>query len=708
MARINAAGQAFPVKIEASSEGSWANGTRLASRLASTHLPASAFSGLQSDPDPFALPGGLALIWDTGGVPDTLQPGDVLRLQISMQAAGKEATQTLLFPIAAARMLASGQSGLRQLIAARAWRVDDVSPDSVPAGGGSGAAIPAFLPPITDLPADFDLTSVERLRFEMVLREPGSPQITLTNLAFCAPHIRFWGDVVLSESSPLFRDVGSAAEAEAQAAERYRERMREARKFGMEEAALTTLELSGRLAPVAAEEWGDVYLPLNMPAVSSEGDFILPAVPGSDDLDTYPPERFLDTWLTTGSSTAAGLYQNAQDRVYIQGRRLRGMHSLMFTDEAAMLALPDSVHPEWQREIPAPTPAPIPLPVPPPTDPGMFAACAVPTEADALPTASSSASEASSGTGNDWQTRLPLILEDAIFGSGEHPIDVEPVTALRDSMLARVQSELQKLCEARRDMTGILSLPAFYEKRHCLLWQQALRLRLGLPPQPSLGNDTSGLPDLSYVAAYHPWMQIADGAQTGILRAVPPDGAACGTIAARERARGVWVAPANIPLVGVLSATPLLAGSDQADLFVAGFNLLRSEPRDFRFLSAHTLSDERDWLQISVRRLMIVLRKMLLERGSDYVFENNSPHFREAVRLSLESALRTLFANGAFAGRTAEGAYRVVTDASVNTPASVDAGQFIVEVRVAPSQPMEFLTIRLIRAQDNLLTTTER
>jgi hypothetical protein len=44
----------------------------------------------------------------------------------------------------------------------------------------------------------------------------------------------------------------------------------------------------------------------------------------------------------------------------------------------------------------------------------------------------------------------------------------------------------------------------------------------------------------------------------------------------------------------------------------------------------------------------------------------------------------------------------------VNTPRSVDQGRFIVELRVAPSLPMTFLTVRLVQSGDRLLVLEER
>jgi phage tail sheath protein FI len=239
-----------------------------------------------------------------------------------------------------------------------------------------------------------------------------------------------------------------------------------------------------------------------------------------------------------------------------------------------------------------------------------------------------------------------------------------------------------------------------------------LRQRLGLPRQRSAFEGVTDFVDLSYLAVYHPWLIVADDAVTGVdapatLRIAPPDGAICGSIAARERLRQAWVAPANTPLQGVLDLSPAFTLDDWADLFADQFNLIRREPRDFRAMSAHTLSEERQLLQLSVRRLMILLRKVAMQRGMDWAFENNDERLRDGVRATLEALLRFLFERGAFAGRTTQEAFRIVTDMRVNTRQSMEQGRFIAQIQVAPSEPMEFITVLLSRASDGVLLAVE-
>ncbi|HEV2761443.1 MAG TPA: phage tail sheath C-terminal domain-containing protein, partial [Pyrinomonadaceae bacterium] len=411
---------------------------------------------------------------------------------------------------------------------------------------------------------------------------------------------------------------------------------------------------------------------------------------GRDELDTFDPSVFVDPFLVPAvfAQTASADSLNAQafDRYYVQNRRLRGLHSLFFVDEVALVSVCEAVHRGWERvEPPTPEPPPVPSPEPPP-DFSEFQCCYALRKsngADApVPAEAEKATE-------------PLLPE------------LQPLADFTTDALISVQQALTNFCQARRDMVGILTLPAHFEKRQCVEWQEEFRDRLGLPRRRSSFNDVRDIADLSYVAVYHPWLLVADERATDRLRAVTIDGAVCGQIAARERERQVWVAPANMTLQGVLGLSPVINTSDWADLFELQFNLARPEPRDFRVMSAHTLADERIWLQVSVRRLMILLRKVAVERGMDFVFEGNHERFREGVRLTLNNILRFMFDRGAFAGRTPAESYVVTTDESVNTPQSVDAGRFIAQIQVAPSQPLEFITVTLVRIGEDLLQARE-
>jgi phage tail sheath protein FI len=112
-------------------------------------------------------------------------------------------------------------------------------------------------------------------------------------------------------------------------------------------------------------------------------------------------------------------------------------------------------------------------------------------------------------------------------------------------------------------------------------------------------------------------------------------------------------------------------------------------------VDADTLDNEGDFTLINVRRLMSILRRLALQLGVTYVFEPNDAAFRRAVKRGFEARLEQMFIRGAFAGDTPATSYQVVVEDPVNTPQSVEQGRFIVELKVAPSVPLRFLTVRL-------------
>ncbi len=452
-----------------------------------------------------------------------------------------------------------------------------------------------------------------------------------------------------------------------------------------------------------------LYLPLGMSALPSPDQFSgplplgetrpdPPRVPGSDGLDSFDPvSLFLDPRLADlGTSTVLGA---AEELLYLSNppSPLLKLHSLAPVEEVALIALPDVVHRPWGPPEPlAPEPEP-PAPPAPSRDWSCFMDCIPPQPPAALPrwlpteahcsgpVALLPAPEAEPDEEADIQHQfaaLPVLVEPARYGRAE-----------LEQLLA-TQRALVRLCAARADTLAVLSLPAHFDTRAVLDWRQRLA------GAGSFLDDAA----LSYAALYYPWPLGPEPLTPELapLRPSPPDGAVCGLIAARELARGAWVAPANVALRGVVGLIPSVPEGERAALFDARVNLLRQEPGRFSPLSAHTLSPDLQLVQVSARRLLIFLRKLALRRGLRYVFEPNNERFRQRVQASFENTLRAL------AGRGALAAFQVVADDGLNTPNDVDNGRFLIALKVAPTLPIEFITVILLRAGEGLLSVVER
>lgn len=282
---------------------------------------------------------------------------------------------------------------------------------------------------------------------------------------------------------------------------------------------------------------------------------------------------------------------------------------------------------------------------------------------------------------------------------------------LADAEWLAVHRAVLRLCAATGDLFAVLSMPRHFRTPQALRHAERLRSVRSGPlagdPQAFAFNEAAAL---SYGALYLPWLRgdarrdAADitRSRTAQARTLPADGFALGVLAARARLRGAWVASANEALRDTNGLTPLIPDAERQALQDAQINLLRDDPRGFLALSADTLAHDIALRPINVRRLLTLLRRLALRRGSGYVFEPNGPVLRRAVQRGFEILLEELFRRGAFAGASAAQAFRVVTDEGVNTRGSVEAGRLIVELRVAPSLPMRFIAVRLAHSGERL------
>jgi hypothetical protein len=283
--------------------------------------------------------------------------------------------------------------------------------------------------------------------------------------------------------------------------------------------------------------------------------------------------------------------------------------------------------------------------------------------------------------------------------------DFIPPLAHNPDTLLIVQRALMRMCAARGDLLAVLSLPLHYDEAEAISHADSMRRFSSSPDAGKEAFASHEAQARSYGVLYYPWIVTGDG--DGGLKNLPPEGAACGVFARRAIARGAWVAPANEPLREVLALLPRVAPNRFPALQSAQINVIRQDPRGFLSLSADTLSEDIDVRPINVRRLLILLRRLTIKHGAIYVFEPNNGVFRRTVQGGFEALLYPLYLQGAFAGKTQEAAYRVNTGTEINTPVAGDQGRFYVELQVAPSLPLTFLTVRLVQTGDRLTVISE-
>ena len=255
------------------------------------------------------------------------------------------------------------------------------------------------------------------------------------------------------------------------------------------------------------------------------------------------------------------------------------------------------------------------------------------------------------------------------------------------NMWKSVQLALMNHCEMQANRVAVLDAPPGMGVQQIKEWR----------------SDTA-MYDSAFAAMYYPWIKVANPAPTNgddeIL--VPPSGHVAGLWARTDESRGVWKAPANDVLRGVLDVEKPITKAEQGMLNPIGVNCIRPfGTRGIRVWGARTLSSDTDWRYINVRRLFNTVEQAIMEGTQWVVFEPNDEKLWEGVKRTVSSFLRGLWRDGALVGSTADQAFFVKCDAENNPPDSIDEGKLIVEVGIAPVKPAEFVIFRISQLKDN-------
>jgi phage tail sheath protein FI len=192
-------------------------------------------------------------------------------------------------------------------------------------------------------------------------------------------------------------------------------------------------------------------------------------------------------------------------------------------------------------------------------------------------------------------------------------------------------------------------------------------------------------------ALHHPWVRTSLG---GVE---PPDGSIAGQLSASSVRRGPWAAVANRSLPQIVGVDRTVPDDERADLVDAGVNVVLRTPRGVMVLSDRTLSVDPRLGRVSARRLLCLLVRAASWVAAPFVFEVLSDVRSRALAAAVDDVLARLLVRGAFAGSRPDDCYRVVVDRRTDA--------FVVELRVAPAVPLEFVTVRLVGSDAGVLTS---
>lgn len=242
--------------------------------------------------------------------------------------------------------------------------------------------------------------------------------------------------------------------------------------------------------------------------------------------------------------------------------------------------------------------------------------------------------------------------------------------------------------------------------KHCLEHGNRFAILDALPNDVSdviaqRNHITKGLRQPINGALYYPWLVLST--RRGML---PPSGHVAGIFARTDSRVGVFKAPANEEIIGALD---LCVGKPdkfehidinnhvQDQLNPEGINCLRVFPgRGIRVWGARSLNSDRDWRYITVCRLVVTLRRWIEINMAWATFEPNTPQLWVRIHRELTVYLTDLWRAGALNGLTADQAFQIKCDSETNSQQTIDSGQVVTDIALAPGAPAEFVIVRIV------------
>lgn len=215
-----------------------------------------------------------------------------------------------------------------------------------------------------------------------------------------------------------------------------------------------------------------------------------------------------------------------------------------------------------------------------------------------------------------------------------------------------------------------------------------------------LNNQNLGALNGANTAAYNKLKKSVE-AFTVIL---PPSPFVAGAYCSVDAARGVWKAPANVPLAKVIAPVFKVTDEMQGTLNVdpvsgKSINVIRTfTGRGTVVWGARTLAgNDNEWRYVNVRRLFNMVEESCKRATEPFVFEPNDATTWVKVQAMCENFLTTLWRQGALQGAKPEHAFYVSVGLG-KTMSALDIleGRMIVEIGMAAVRPAEFIILRFM------------
>ena len=242
----------------------------------------------------------------------------------------------------------------------------------------------------------------------------------------------------------------------------------------------------------------------------------------------------------------------------------------------------------------------------------------------------------------------------------------------------RVQNALISLAESSQNFLAVVSPPVGLDTV-----QEAVDWMNGK------GDGRTAAINSSWASVFWPWVQVFD-VFSAKDRWYDPAVFAIRQMAFTDNVAETWFAPAGFRRGRLTKPTAVELGLNQGDrdaLYVTNINpIVNFAPEGITIFGQKTAQRATTALdRVNVRRLMIFLRKVLLQTGRQDLFEPNDAFTWELVKDKADALLSDIQARRGITD------FRVICDETVNTPVRVDRNELWCKILLKPTKTAEWI-----------------
>lgn len=310
---------------------------------------------------------------------------------------------------------------------------------------------------------------------------------------------------------------------------------------------------------------------------------------------------------------------------------------------------------------------------------------------DALPSSTGTkAIVISLGDGSDSTSTIgtdDYIAGYALFGNTaqvEAPIIIagNAITAPTAEGAVLANYIIQNICEVRKDGIAFVS-----PSKAAVVNNKGLEDRAVIADRALLGSTSYAVMDSGWKYMYDKYNDT--------FRWVPLNGDHAGIYARNDRERETWVSAAGTSKGRVKNVVKFAWVPDQVQrdsLYVNDINPFTMMPVAGPVVMGDKtlLGKNSSFSRINVRRLFIVLEKAISTAAAELLFEFNDEFTQRRFVSMVEPYLRSV------KGRRGLTDFKVVADATVNTPQVVQNNQFVGQIYVKPNYSINFIRLDFV------------